>query len=369
MHHRQIPLACIGLQVTLAMPAAIFVRMKVAITGGTGHIGNTLTRALLAQGRKPRLLVHKTHRSIEDLDVEQVHGDVRDPAALDQLLDGVDVVYHLAAHISIASRPDPLVQLNIDGPRAVVDACLRHGIAQGGTVKRLIHFSSVHALRIPPMGQAITEDAPPADQPHDLPYDRSKAEGEKIVQAGVEKGLNAVICSPSGVMGPHDFQPSFMGDALIRIHDGTLPSLVDGAYDFVDVRDVVAGALAAETRGQVGKRYLLTGHFLSVPQIGQLVTEASGRPAPRLVTPIWLAEASVPFAELWAKITRTRPLYTKASLQILHSNCQFQRTNSERDLGFTARPPIETVRDALAWFHQAGMLKKPSTLQLQSPHD
>ena len=337
--------------------------MKVAITGGTGHIGANLARALVAQGRRPRLLIHGRRQSVEDLDLEMIDGDVRDPVALDKLLDGVDVVYHLAAYISIASGHDPLVQLNIDGPRAVVDACLRNG------VKRLVHFSSVHALRTPPMGQAITEDAEPADQPHDLPYDRSKAEGERIVRAGIARGLDAVICSPSGVIGPYDFQPSFMGDALIRMHDGTLPGLVNGAYDFVHVDDVVAGAMAAETRGRVGQRYLLTGHRLSVADIARLVTEVSGQPAPRLVTPMWLAQASAPFAEMWAKLVGTRPLYTTASLRILCSNCEFARTHTEQDLGYTVRPPIDMVRDALAWFRQAGMLKRPPLPALANVHD
>lgn len=326
--------------------------MKVAITGGTGHIGANLTRAILAQGRKPKLLVFHPHKSVDGLDIEQIQGDVRDPAALDKLLDGCDVVYNLAAHISIKSGHDPLVQLNIDGPRAVVDACLRHKI------KRLVHFSSVHALRTPPLGQPIAEDGPPADQAHDLPYDRSKSEGEKVVQAGIANGLNAVICSPSGVMGPNDFMPSFMGDALIRMHNGTLPSLVDGKYDFVDVRDVVAGALAAEIKGQAGKRYFLTGHVLTMRQIGQMLTQATGRSAPRLMAPMWLAQFSAPLAELWAKLSGTRPLYTPASLKILRSNCLFSRVNSETDLGYTVRPPQTTIADAMAWFAQNAKLSR-----------
>jgi dihydroflavonol-4-reductase len=341
----------------------ILVSMKVAITGATGHIGANLTRALLAQGMTPRVLVRKNLKPIANLPLDLVEGDVRDPATLDKLFDGVDVVYHLAAYISIASGADSGVQLNVDGPRAVVDACLRNG------VKRLVHFSSVHALHAPPAGQTIAEDAELADHGDDLPYDRSKAEGEKVVQAGIARGLDAVICSPSGVIGPNDFSPSFMGDALIRMHDGRLPGLVDGAYNFVHVADVVAGAMAAAQHGRVGQRYLLTGHHLTVPEIGRLMTEATGRPAPRLVTPMWLAQASAPVGELWAKLNKTQPLYTSASLKILRANCQFERTNTERDLGYTVRPPLAMVRDALAWFHAAGMLQRPPMHAMAEAHD
>ncbi len=326
--------------------------MKVAITGSTGHIGANLVRKLLAQGQSPRVLVYGDDAPLAGLDVERVSGDVRDPLVLDKLLAGVDVVYNLAAHISLKSGHDPLTQLNIDGPRAVVDACLRQG------VRRLVHFSSVHALRAPPSGQTIGEDALPADRPHDLPYDRSKAAGEAIVRAGVARGLHAVICSPSGVVGPHDYQPSFMGEGLMRMYDGAVPALVAGAYDFVHVADVVAGALAAAEHGHAGQRYLLTGHRLSVRQIAELVSAVGGRPAPRLQTPWWLVRATVPAAELWAKLTRTRPVYTAASLQILRSNCDFVRPLTERHLGYTVQPPIAMVRDALAWFQHAGRLRR-----------
>jgi dihydroflavonol-4-reductase len=330
--------------------------MKVAITGASGHIGNNLTRAILAQGRRSRVLVHRSSQALEGLDVERVVGDIRDPAALDALLEGVSVVYHLAGHVSIRSK-DPLVEVNLDGPRAVVDACLRH------RVSRLVHFSSCQALETPPPGTRILEEAPIAEAALLHSYDRSKAEGEKLVRAAIASGLDAVICSPTGVIGPFDFAPSFTGDALIRMHEGTLPALVDGRYDFVDVRDVVAGALAAETRGKTGTRYLLTGNILSIPQMAQLVTEATGRPAPRVVTPMWLALATAPFAELWASVLGSPPLYTRASLEILRSNCDFSRANSERDLGYTARPALETIRDALAWFREAGMIRKPALLQ------
>lgn len=161
-----------------------------------------------------------------------------------------------------------------------------------------------------------------------------------------------------------------MGDALIRMHNGTLPSLVDGEYDFVDARDVVNGALAAETQGQIGKRYFLTGHVLSMRQIGQMLTAATGRPAPRLVAPMWLAQASAPFAELWAKMSGSRPLYTYASLKMLRSNCLFSRANSESDLGYTVRPPQQTIADAMAWFEQNAMLARPILPpQGQAAHD
>ena len=76
------------------------------------------------------------------------------------------------------------------------------------------------------------------------------------------------------------------------------------------------------------------------------------------MTPMWLAQASVPLAALWAKLSNGRPLYTSASLRVIRSNCQFDRSLTERDLGYTSRPPLDMVHDALAWFRNEGRLRR-----------
>ena len=76
--------------------------MTVAVTGATGHIGANLVRALIDKGIPTRCLVHVNHRAIDGLDVEKVHGDLRDLDSLCRAFQGVDVVYHLAASISLS---------------------------------------------------------------------------------------------------------------------------------------------------------------------------------------------------------------------------------------------------------------------------
>src|SRR5205814_3329159 len=95
-----------------------------------------------------------------------------------------------------------------------------------------------------------------ADHPRLPAYDRSKAAGEREVLAGVARGLDAVIVNPMGVLGPHDYRPSRMGEILLDMYHRRLPMIVRGGFNWVDVRDVVAGALAAEERGRRGERYL-----------------------------------------------------------------------------------------------------------------
>lgn len=327
--------------------------MTVLVTGATGHLGNNVVRALLARGRRVRALVHSESASLEGLDVERRSGDVLDRSSLDHAFRGVDVVYHFAAMVSINPADGPrLTRTNTLGPRNVVDACLTHG------VRRLVHASSVHALT-PGGSNGVTDErcAPNLD-PTAPAYDRSKAAGEEEVRAGIARGLDAVIVNPTGVIGPHDYVPHLAGRALIDMYLGKLPMNVAGGFNWVDARDVAAGAIAAEERGRTGERYLLSGHWAPMPTIAAIMEQATGHRGPRLVAPIWLAKVGVPFIGVYAKVTGAQPLYTAPSLRALSEHRECDNTKARRELGFAPRPLERTVVDTFAFYEQAELLRR-----------
>ena len=179
----------------------------VVVTGATGHIGANLIRTLLAQGRPVRAMLHKDRRATEGLGVDIVEGDICDLNSLYKAFDGAEVVYHLAAHISLLMNDwSRLESVNIIGTRNVVEACLANG------VRRLVHCSSIHAHVQQPLDVPMDESRPLVNSVKHVPYDRSKAAGEREVQKGIEKGLNAVIVNPTGVVGPYDYKPSHFGE-------------------------------------------------------------------------------------------------------------------------------------------------------------
>jgi dihydroflavonol-4-reductase len=326
--------------------------MTTLVTGATGHIGVNLLRALMREGRKVRAFVRSDVHWLDGLDVEIVRGDIRDAEAVRKAVRGAEVVYHLAAHISIIRGEAHVVrECNIQGPRNVVGACLDAG------VRRLVHFSSIHALSVLPRGatvdetRALNSDLDPV--PH---YDRSKSMGEREVRAGIERGLDVVTVNPTGVIGPYDYRPSAMGSVLLDLYHRRLPSLVDGGYNFVDVRDVVAGAMAAEARGRKGERYLLSGHWVSTPQIGAIVEEVTGKRAPRFVCPMWLARTAAPFAELYAKAAGRPPLFTSAALHALRNHREISHKKATDELGYAPRPTRETIADTFEWFRDAKVI-------------
>lgn len=325
--------------------------MRIAVTGPTGHLGANLVRLLVERGHEVRALYHRPERveALDGLELERQPCDVLDVATLEAGFAGVDAVMHLAAVISIAGDPDGRVmRTNVDGTRNVVEACLKRGIA------KLIHFSSIHAFKLDRTDETIDENHALADASCFV-YDHSKALSEKEVLAGVERGLDAVILNPTGVIGPNDYAPSRAGIMLKSLFAGRLRILVDGGFDWVDARDVAAAALDAVARGGKGERYILSGHWVSFLGLAAVCGVVAGKPKRRWAAPIPAARLGLPFARLIDSVTGREPLFTNESLAIIEHGCKacsYDKATSV--LGFRPRPLEDTLRDTYDWFRAHG---------------
>ena len=326
--------------------------MTVLVTGAAGHVGVTLVRALLAQGRRVRALVRSDTEGLAGLDVELFRGDVRDRRSVAEAVAGAELVIHAAARISLSSVDDPHLQaVNIGGTAAVVDACLEAGVA------RLVHISSVHALDL--VGAATVDERLPLAESRDAsPYDRSKAAAEREVLRGVGAGLDAVIVSPAAVIGPYDFKPSQVGRLLLELRRGSLPALTGGGQSWVDVRDVVGGVLAAAERGRTGERYLLGGEYRSVVELVEMAAKEIGARRPRVVLPLGLLGALAPTAERLNRLRGREATLTPVSVRALCGSHEVSSEKAVRELGYTRRPLAETVAETMAWLceHHSGAL-------------
>jgi len=283
--------------------------------------------------------------------IEVIEGDICDLESLVNAFKGAGTVYHLAAQISISKDKWPLLEsVNVIGTRNVVEACLRCG------VRRLVHFSSIHAI-----AQALTDT--PLDESCSLVesvyypiYDRSKAAAEREVYKGIEKGLDAIIISPTAIIGPYDYGPSHFGEVLLRLKNGRLPALVNGGFNWVDVRDVVKGAMRAEERAPTGAKYILSGHWVSLCDMAMLVEQITGVPSPGFVCPMWLARIGVPFVTVFDRMAGRRLLYTSVSLKALRGHRNISHQKATRELDYHPRPLKETLVDTLRWFEETGQL-------------
>ncbi|MGE5583925.1 MAG: SDR family oxidoreductase [Bacillota bacterium] len=319
----------------------------VTVTGATGHIGNVLVRELLARGQRVKALIPPFEDTVplEGLDVEKVEGNVLDFESLVQAFEGSDVVYHLAGVVSIMpGKRDLLNEVNLVGTRNVVEACLRAG------VRRLVYTSSIHAIAEPPPGVVIDETCPFDPESMTWEYDRSKARATLEVLRARGKGLDPVVLCPTGVIGPYDFKPSEMGQLVIGFARRSIKACIDGAYDFVDVRDVAVGHVLACEKGGTGESYILSGERVTVQELMRMLEQATGIPSSRVRLPAWLAESVAALAPFWAGLTGRRPLLTSYSVHTLRRNSFISQAKARRELGYSSRPISESIADTVQWF-------------------
>ncbi|MFO0632885.1 MAG: NAD-dependent epimerase/dehydratase family protein [Nannocystaceae bacterium] len=323
--------------------------MTILVTGASGHVGGNLVRALLQRGDDVRVLVRGDTAAIEGLPLQQVRGDVTDRDSLERAMAGIDTVFHLAATISIlGDRGGQVARVNVEGAGMVANAARRAG------VRRFVHMSSCHAFDLDHGPGAIDEHAP-RPKPSDPFYNRSKAMGERAVRAALGDSVSHVIVNPTGVLGPLDYKPSRMGRFFLALARGHIPALIEGGFDFVDVRDLVATTLRAAERGRDGENYLVGGRYASVAEVTAAATAVLGRRAPRVTVPMWLARVGAPFMDGYGRTTGREPLYTRESLHALRAG----RIDSGRaiaELDHRARPLAETVADVYADFRARGVL-------------
>ena len=327
--------------------------MTTVVTGAGGFLGSVLVRELVARGRSVRAIIRSNAKALEELDIEIVTADIRDSSSIDRALAGAESVFHLASVISLSGdRSGSVSATNIDGARNVAEAALKNG------VKRFIHCSSIHVFDLKDHGKTINENTirVTTDSPV---YDRTKYAGEIAVRNLIKMGLPAVVIHPTGVIGPGDHRPSRMGQVLIDLSSKKLPALISGGFNWVDVRDVCVGALAAEEFGRIGESYILSGQWHSTRQLATFGEEITGTPPPNFDLPMWLAQGIAPIGSLLGNISSNEYRLNSDTVSALKAARTISSAKAETELGFKSRPIRNSVHDAYKWFEKFGLLKKP----------
>lgn len=317
------------------------------VTGATGFIGGVLARALAGRDGSVRGVLHERPPWFDE-PVEWVEGEVLDRESMVAAVRGADIVFHLAAEVSIdPGDADAVWETNVTGTRNAVEAALECG------VRRLVHFSSIHAYDQSPVHEVLDERRGPGAPV--TTYDAAKARAEAEVRRGIERGLDAVILNPTGVIGPYDAQPSYLGQFFLDMSRRAIPALTTGGFDWVDVRDVVAAAMTAGTRGRRGENYILSGQWHSLVGLARMCRAVTGAPMPRLVCPIPVARAWAPVQVAWDRSRGRRPRLTGSALAMLQtSNRHVSSAKARDELGYDPRPTADSVRDACRRFSDRG---------------
>lgn len=326
--------------------------MTTVVTGASGFIGSVLVRKLLSQGRSVRAIVRSNVSGLRGLDIDIVKADIRDHDAIQTALNGAESVFHLAAEISLSGNHGGRVsETNVKGSENVARAALNTG------VKHFVHCSSIHSFDLRDTNKVINESTPRVGNEHPI-YDRTKAQGESVVKCLVDDGLPAVFIHPSGVIGPGDHKPSRVGKLLLDLTTWKLPVLVSGGFNWVDVRDVCDGAIAAEKFGHIGESYILSGYWHSVRELALFAEKITDMRPPRFDLPMNLVRTIVPLWDFWGWITHSEPRLNSDALSALRAAHNISHAKAQKELGYTPRTINNSIRDAYIWFKQSGMLKK-----------
>ena len=328
---------------------------RVLVTGASGFVGSAVARALVQRGHAVRAIVRPASptKHLDGFDLEFVHGDLRDAAAVRRAMTGVRYLFHVAADYRLWARdPREIVENNVLGTRHVMDEARRAG------VERIVYTSSVATLKSGPNGEPGDETAPLDESQAIGAYKRSKVAAERLVEAMVAEGLPAVIVNPSAPIGPCDVKPTPTGRMILQAALGRMPAFVDTGLNMVHVDDVAAGHLAAFERGRIGERYILAGQNASLAEILATVAAECGHRPPRIRIPRAAAMSIAVVAEAIARRSGREPLVTLDGLRMSKNRMFFTAAKAERELGYRARPYAQAVRDAVEWFRQAGYLRR-----------
>ncbi len=316
------------------------------VTGATGHLGNVLVRTLIAKGKKVRAMVlpNEDLRPLEGLDAEIVAGDVRDANVVLKASKGVETVYHLAAVISIFGNTRLVYDVNVEGTKNIIKACMKN------RVPKLVYVSSVHALAELKKGSLIDESVPIDPNFVSGHYAKSKAMATNEVLKAANEGYDAVVVFPSGIIGPYDWKVSEMGSLILYFCKGALKVAVTGGFDFVDVRDVAEGIIKVSDNFVRGEKFILSGEYVSVRAIVQMLEKILGRKSLPIFLPDLVAYPLSIVHVLWSRVKHVKALLTPYSVFTLSRGYIYSHQKVHERFGYSPRSVFESLRDAVSWF-------------------
>lgn len=319
------------------------------VTGGAGFVGRHLVEALRARGERVRVL---------DLaaagDADSIAGSVDDPQAAARAVSGVNTVFHLAGNAQLWA-PDAAAfdRINHQGTRMMLDA------ARAAGVRRFIHCSSLTTLVgvNTPIGESKADETIRLSPEEMLgPYPKSKLLAERAVEASVARGLDAVIAIPTEPLGPGDENGTPPTRMILDLLAGKTPATIGCTLNFVDVKSLADGFIAARDRGRRGERYLFGGENVPMRRLLDALEKLSGKKMPRTELPYAVAlAAGVIDTGIAARLTGKPPTAPLTGVRLAGRRVAFSSAKANAELCWRSAPFEESLKSALEWFAARGI--------------
>lgn len=330
------------------------------VTGAAGFLGSNVCRQLLDRGDQVRALVLPNDPAIKYVpeEVEVIKGNLCDVASLEPFFavkEGVTTIcIHVASMVTV--NPDfsqKLVDVNVGGTKNIIEKCLEHP-----ECKKLVYVGSTGAIPELPKGQKISETTEYDPDKVVGWYSRTKAMAtQAVLDAAKNRGLNACVVHPSGILGPNDFAISETTGTLIKIINGEMPIGMQGSFNLSDVRDLAFGCIAAADKGRKGECYILGNEEVTLKELCQLLQKDLGCKGIKFYLPLGLAKKLAAQMEKQAAKKGTKPVMTQFSVYNLERNNSFDSSKAKKELGYTIRSYAETLHDIAVWLKSSGKVR------------
>jgi dihydroflavonol-4-reductase len=320
------------------------------VTGAAGRTGLALCAELKSRGRYVRALLHSWNEAVlpfvREYADEVVVADIRNMDEVASACKDTAYVYHLAGIVSIASAVDPdLYAVNVTGTRNIIDACLDCGVT------RLVYTGTVHTLPFHDTDSVLREIDRFDPDAVSGAYAVTKAQASNLVLNAVrERGLDAVIGMPSGIVGGFELKRSNFGQMIAAVAERRLPAYLTGRYDFVDVRDVAEALADLAEQGAAGESYIISGHIVTVKELVGMAARAAGVRPPKLCMPLGLVSFFSHFTERYSLLMRRTLMLTPYAVKVLGDNCNFSHEKISACTGYSPRPIEDAVREQVAYY-------------------
>jgi nucleoside-diphosphate-sugar epimerase len=323
--------------------------MTVLVTGAAGFLGGHVTELLLKRGEQPRVLVRSgdSVSRLDGCDVDIRTGDIADPAAVREALDGVDRVVHCAARTGPWGPETEYLRTNVLGLETLVRAALAAGVT------RLVHVSSVTVHGNDVRGEA-DEHAPLRAEPN--PYSRSKLAGERLLQALIrDEGAPVTIVRPGWIYGPRDTMSFARLAQKIEKRQLVMVGSGENHLPLIYARDAARGVLLASEAPQAeGRAYLLVNDEpITQRQFVAAIAAELRVPIPMRRIPYNLAVGLGGIAEGLARVTRTHPPVMRYGMQLIGGENRFVIARARHELRFEPQVDMtEGVRRSVEWYRE-----------------
>ncbi|HVG60314.1 MAG TPA: NAD-dependent epimerase/dehydratase family protein [Hyalangium sp.] len=317
--------------------------MKLLVTGGSGFLGTHLVPKLLEAGHEVRL-IGRTQPSAALARAEFILGDLKNRETVRHALEGVEAIYHLAGLVSFQDKDARrMYELHVDATRELLRDAREAG------VKRFILASTSGTIAVSKEERIGTEeDDYPITVVGRWPYYLSKIYEEKLTLEYCRKhSIPLVVLNPSLLMGPGDDRLSSTWTVMKFLNE-EIPAMPGGGISFVDARDAAEAFFNALTRGELYGRHLM-GVNMSLSDFFDRLERLTGVSAPRLHLPSKVNVMGAKLLERWAKFRGTKPALDPQEVDIGEHYFYLDASKAERDLGFQARDPQETLHDTVQY--------------------